>query len=307
MNYTEIPVLFITFARPVYARQSFNAIKKAKPSKLYFYSNKSRDENPEELRKNDEIRSFVNEIDWECDVKTYFRSEYVNVYESLWSAIDWVFANEENAIILEEDCVASKSFFSFCEQLLNKYKFDRRVWVISGNNYFGSYNPGDYDYIFSRYPFKYGWASWRDRWNLLERKEIPWKEIKEYQVHRQQFSLSKRKANFYINLQEKNYNFIQENPAWDYIFDFNMILNGGVGVIPKENLVTNIGELGEHNNFNDKRVHNRERSISDAYFIQKEPPFVIPNFKYDRLYFNGLYRRSSLFYRLVKKLTNLFL
>ena len=42
--YTESAVLFITFARPEYAEQSFNAICMAKPRYLYFYNNAPRKE-----------------------------------------------------------------------------------------------------------------------------------------------------------------------------------------------------------------------------------------------------------------------
>ena len=40
----ETPVLFITFVRPDYARQTWEGIKAAKPKTLYFYSNKGREE-----------------------------------------------------------------------------------------------------------------------------------------------------------------------------------------------------------------------------------------------------------------------
>ena len=53
----DTAVLFETFARPQYARQVFDQIKKAKPKKLYFYSNKARVDRPDEVRNNEEIRS----------------------------------------------------------------------------------------------------------------------------------------------------------------------------------------------------------------------------------------------------------
>lgn len=52
----DTAVLFETFARPQYARQVFDQIKKAKPKKLYFYSNKARVDRPDEVRNNEEIR-----------------------------------------------------------------------------------------------------------------------------------------------------------------------------------------------------------------------------------------------------------
>ena len=114
----DTPVLYITFARPEYASQSFAAIKKAQPKKLYFYSNKARTDRPDEVARNEEVRSYVKQIDWDCEVKTWFREDYVDVYTSLWGAIDWLFDNEEKGIIIEEDVVASLTFYSFVDQII---------------------------------------------------------------------------------------------------------------------------------------------------------------------------------------------
>lgn len=103
-------VLFETYIRDDYARIAFDAIKKAQPRKLYFYSNKAREDRPEDVRRNERIRSWVKEIDWDCDLHTFFREEYVDQYTSLSGAINWVFENEEQAIVLEDDCVASLAF-----------------------------------------------------------------------------------------------------------------------------------------------------------------------------------------------------
>jgi len=73
----DTAVLFETFARPQYARQVFDQIKKAKLKKLYFYSNKARVDRPDEVRNNEEIRSWVKEVDWDCELHTFFREVYL--------------------------------------------------------------------------------------------------------------------------------------------------------------------------------------------------------------------------------------
>lgn len=84
----DTAVLFETFARPQYARQVFDQIKKAKPKKLYFYSNKARVDRPDEVRNNEEIRSWVKEIDWDCELHTFFVKSmwmYIHPYKVLWT------------------------------------------------------------------------------------------------------------------------------------------------------------------------------------------------------------------------------
>ena len=128
------PVLFETFIRDDYARQVFDVIKRAKPLKLYFYSNKGRNQG-DEIEKNDRIRSWVKEIDWDCELHTFFREECVDVYTSLKGAVDWVFETEESVIVLEDDVVPTFAFFDFCDQMITKFKDDHRVWNISGDNF----------------------------------------------------------------------------------------------------------------------------------------------------------------------------
>ena len=39
-------------------------------------------------------------------------------------AINWVFQTNDRAIILEDDCFPNQNFFSFCNELLEKYEND---------------------------------------------------------------------------------------------------------------------------------------------------------------------------------------
>ena len=159
----DTAVLFETFARPQYARQVFDQIKKAKPKKLYFYSNKARVDRPDEVRNNEEIRSWVKEIDWDCELHTFFREEYVDVYTSVQGAMDWVFENEEQAIVLEDDCVPSVAFFEYCDFFLNKYKEDKSIGFISGANYLKNYIPQKgVDHIYCNLFCFYGFATWNE-------------------------------------------------------------------------------------------------------------------------------------------------
>lgn len=298
MYQNSVPVLFITFARHDYARQTFDGIKKARPSKLYFYSNKARIDKPEELERNNIIRSFIKEIDWECNLKTYFREEYVDVYSSLWSAIDWIFNNEEQAIILEEDCVPSLAFFDFCNQLLPKFKDDLRIWVLSGNNLIEGYNPNGYDYFYSYFPYLYGWASWRNRWQKVIRSRLPYEEILQYKLFDQIYvkPMAVKQA---LNFTRK----IVETPAWDYRFTISMKCNGGFGVIPRINLVSNIGVKGVHNSRFSGFVHKRTLPENREYLIARLPPFVFPDYNYTQQWYKTYYlKKNRIYYKICNRI-----
>ena len=301
----ETPVLFVTFVRPDYARQTWEGIKATKPKTLYFYSNKGRAEKEGEVERNNEIRSYINEIDWDCDLHIFFREECVNVYDSLRGAIDWLFDNEERGIILEEDCVPTKAFFSFVDQMIEKFKEDKRVWCISGDNIIKQ-NPSGYDYMFSHLHAMYGWASWRDRWRMVDWEHLYIKETIDEHIYYRLFKSkeqAKAKEKALSNMEDMLY----RTKCWDYIFGLCMDQYHALTVQPKEHLVKNIGVTGQHHTKAKVSQYNCEPNPSaEEYVIAKEPPFVFADFEHDYLTYCQLLRKPSFFKRVKNRLSSLF-
>jgi len=276
------PVLFETFARPDYARQAFDAIKKAQPRSLYFYSNKARTDRPDEVKRNEEIRAFVKEIDWECDLHTFFRDEYVDVFTSLWGSLDWFFNNVEEGIVLEEDCVASLAFFDYCDKLLPQYRDNKRIRLISGDNFTPEFSPKGYDYFFSRYMHIYGWASWNDRWKKMDRVMDLWPKIKE----------SNLKTYFVHFLPWAYYNFIlgqtykkpHNTKSWDSVTLYDMIRNDEYAIVPAVNLVDDIGNIGA-NAIVDAGLRVLEKYDNNTYPIETYPAKIDAIDSYDYKHF----------------------
>ena len=301
----ETPVLFVTFVRPDYARQTWEGIKATKPKTLYFYSNKGRAEKEGEVERNNEIRSYINEIDWDCDLHIFFREECVNVYDSLRGAIDWLFDNEERGIILEEDCVPTKAFFSFVDQMIEKFKEDKRVWCISGDNIIKQ-NPSGYDYMFSHLHAMYGWASWRDRWRMVNWDHLYIKETIDEHIYYRLFKTkeqAKAKEKALSNMEDMLY----RTKCWDYIFGLCMDQYHALTVQPKDHLVKNIGVTGQHHTKAKVSQYNCEPNPSaEEYVIAKEPPFVFADFEHDYLTYCQLLRKPSFFKRVKNRLSSLF-
>ena len=145
----EIPVLFVFFNRKDVTLKAFERICQIKPAKLYLAQDGYRaDKGKQEADKILEIRECVlGMIDWECEIKTLFRTQNVGCGAGVKTAIDWMFENEEYGIILEDDCVAESSFWTFMQQLLIRYKDDQRIGMIAG------YNPLDNIYTDASYTF----------------------------------------------------------------------------------------------------------------------------------------------------------
>ena len=72
----NIPILFIIFRRKDIALKSFERIKQVKPAKLYIACDGARENIKGEAELVKETQeSILQQIDWECEVKTLFRTK----------------------------------------------------------------------------------------------------------------------------------------------------------------------------------------------------------------------------------------
>lgn len=291
MENKDVAVLLIAFSRIDYARKTFEAIKKAKPAKFYFYTNKGREDHPEECEKNEIVKQLAKEVDWPCEFKTWFRDEPINVLDSIRLAIDWVFQNEEMAIIMEEDSVGAPSWFDFASDMLVKYKNDRRVWMIGGSNYAEDYNPKGYSYHFSRDFFINGWASWRDRWYQVPWGHLDYKRIINSGVIDSYYP-SKKERKFHTERLLTYGDELEVNQCWDYAFWYTAVENFAFSIIPYRHLVQNIGVKGEHQGplaklrGNKLMVPYNPITFWDERIINIQHPLVIcPENDFDRIIF----------------------
>ncbi len=163
------PVLLVIFNRPKTTQLVFEAIRRAKPARLYIAADGPRKNVESDIKNCAEARKIVEQIDWDCAVQTLFRNGNVNCGRGPSSAFTWFFEHEEEGIILEDDCLPSQSFFWFCQELLEYYRDDTRVMHIGGNNFLNGWKKdNDYSYYFSRSGHIWGWATWRRAWKMFD-------------------------------------------------------------------------------------------------------------------------------------------
>ena len=157
------PVLFCIFNRPELTARVFESIRARQPHQLFIASDGPRDSNSDDVTKVEAARQIVSRVDWECDVSTRFLSENLGCKHAMSSAISWAFEKTEDLIILEDDCLPHASFFGYCDSLLDRYRNEDSVMMISGNNFQPS-RRSDASYYFSRWTHIWGWATWKRAW-----------------------------------------------------------------------------------------------------------------------------------------------
>lgn len=303
----EAPVLLIVFNRPDTTLKVFEAIRNVKPKKLYISADAPREGNEADILNCKKTKEIVKKVDWDCDVHYNFHEKNLGCGPGPASAISWIFNHEDRAIILEDDCVPAKSFFPYCNELLEKYKDDNRIWMVSGNNYNEERKVGDSSYFISRYGHSWGWATWRRAWNHFDHKMSFFNRFVDQKQIYNAFS-NKEQAEFFLKTYKKIYN----NPKnlshiWDFQFGFAIISNGGLSIVPAKNLVTNIGFIGTHS-VEKTRYHGR--SVDPDFTIIKHPDFILPNAYYDKYHFKKHWKKmgnSTMFKRVMRKLFKVIL
>ena len=247
-NVLNTAVLFLVFNRLDTTKQVFEAIRHAKPPRLYVAADGVRANKEGEADKIQAVRDYIMQnIDWKCEVETLFWEENLGCKYAVSRAITWFFKNEEQGIILEDDCLPSQSFFWYCEELLERYKEDMRVGQISGDNFQKGVKRGESDYYFSIYSHIWGWASWANRW-------------KNYDVNLNSFDDAKfieevfdKKSNkkYWIDIYKKIK--VKSVDTWDYQWTFVLWKAKQLSVLPNINLIENIG-------FGEGAAHTTEES-----------------------------------------------
>ncbi|MEM6804755.1 MAG: hypothetical protein AAF696_25380, partial [Bacteroidota bacterium] len=197
------PVLFLVFNRPDVTKRVFDAIKAAKPKRLYVAADGPRSHKAGEAQKVEEVRRITSQIDWDCELFSLFRDENLGCKLAVSSAINWFFEQEEAGIILEDDCLPDPSFFDFCAEMLEHYKDENRVMKITGSNFIGQhFKQNQYSYFFSHYTHVWGWASWRRAWKHFTLEMTDYEELKDNGMLASSFS-SKDEENYFWNEWER--------------------------------------------------------------------------------------------------------
>jgi len=319
MDQLHTPVLLITYKRIDTTEKVIESIAKVRPLKLYIASNAPNPLKTDDEEKVNAVRRMLEEkINWPCTVSKLYRKEHLSAKDSISSAIIWLFNNEEEGIILEDDILPDTSFFSYCEVMLEKYRNDNRVRFINGCN-FGYKGLINESYGFTRFMNMWGWATWKrsidlvdfsmKEWNALADKEKFLADILEGQVEK-----TKRIAiDYFKETFDNTYDSVIN--TWDYQCIFSNFLTKTYCVFPAKNLVQNLGfnNDGTHTNFEPyflvdlklNKINFPVKNNSTITIVPAYEEFVIErwaNLKIrHRLYYSFKYRSY-----LVKKIIRFF-
>jgi hypothetical protein len=205
---------------------------------LYVAADGPRRHVPGETEKCAEARALVQNIPWPCTVKTLFSDVNLGVDPAVESAVTWFFENESEGIILEDDCIPHPDFFTFAGEMLERYRDDERVMMVSGNNFQNGIVRSDGSYYFSHYGNTWGWATWKRAWSTYDTTLAALSDFIEQNTLATILPRAEEQR-FWIRYLRKLH--AGTRTAWDTKWLFAQWLHHGVAIVPNANLVENIG------------------------------------------------------------------
>lgn len=226
----DIPILFVIFNRPDVTSQVFNCIRIRKPKILYIAADGPRNHIPSDELLCHETREICSKIDWPCQVFQKYSDQNLGCGKSVSDAISWFFSHEQYGIILEDDCLPSSSFFTFCQTNLKKYEQHSQIMHISGSCHVPENLTGDFSYYYSQFEHVWGWATWRRAWQHYDFN------LRTYNDQSRLLVKNKNKKHMLDRLKKENTKF-----TWDYQWYFSITSKDGLCITPRKSLIKNIG------------------------------------------------------------------
>lgn len=271
-NSTCPPVLILAFNRPDTTRRVLDAVRLARPSRLYLAVDGPRADRTGDADAVREVRGLTREIDWDCDTRTLFAEHNLGCKVAVSQAITRFFSEIEAGIILEDDCVADPSFFPYAADLLERYRDDNRVAMVSGDNFEEGRRRTTHSYYFSRYAHIWGWATWRRAWRWYDHRMALWPELREGGWLMDVLG-DAAAVRYWTRMFNETY--AERNTSWAYRWMFSIWAQSGLAILPNVNLVSNIG-------FGEQATHTVAQGSALASlrttsieFPLSHPPYVI--------------------------------
>lgn len=270
----QTPVLLLAFNRPEATRAVLRRLTDAGVRRLYVHCDAARPTRPGEVEKVSEVRALIDALPADIDVRRLYREQNIGLRDGIFGALNWVFDQEETAIILEDDCVPDLSFFPYCTELLTRYADSEQVMHIAGSNLAEQHTGHQLSsYLFSRFALVWGWATWRRAWAKMD---IDMTDLADFERNGQITALIDNTMAQTYMMSKFNATKRRENNSWAYAWSYSVLKNKGVCIVPKVNLIHNVG-IGTAEATHTTKVNPiTQRQAQSLHFPLQHPAHIQP-------------------------------
>lgn len=301
----KVPILVIGFNRPKVLRQCIAKLEESKPINIYFACDGPRANKENENSLVNEVRSVMeNEITWNCTKHYRYNEENKGCEITESEAITWVLEENEYVIVVEDDIIAPYSFLKFAQEMLFRYKDNEIIYQVTSDNTTPMEFPNHEDYCFSRYGHIWGWATWRRAWNNFDLYVNDFEESKRKIASRSDLSdYEKKRFRFVCErlIREDKKKSIYPKHTWDCIWSYIKWRDGGLSIVPRFHLSSNIGVDGLHTKI---KSSDHYMPYREDFEVINHPKVVKCNRVYDDYHYSKHLKRAPFVLRQWQRVTN---
>ena len=280
-----VPVAIVFFNRIEPLKQLVARLAEVNPPKIYLISDGARDGREGEAEKVVECRDFMANLHWACEVKSNYAGKNMGCRARVTSGLDWLFKQEERAIILEDDCIPEPEFFPWVEKMLERYADESKVLSVSGTNLRPQLCDQIRDAVFSKYSMIWGWATWRRAWQRNDKDLLLFTDACKRRLFKKW--LGKWRAEWYWR-----YLLTHVKTSWGYRWAFTHFVYEAYCVVPPVNLVENIGMMGVDATHTSSNPYYLAPVRRDWNFPGEMPSVVVNNATLDNWIEDNFFSRS---------------
>lgn len=281
----DVPVMIMVWCRPKLQKLQFDVIRQARPSRLFIVSDYGR--NAQENSQIEESRKILEVVDWECEIHRLYWNENQGMYATGRYSQKYFWNHVEYGIFLEDDIIPAVSFFRFCQELLMKYKDDKRILGICGMNHLEEYDSPSGDYFFAHVASIWGIAYWKRTYDSFENYQ---ETIDSYTIR--EVSKIANKDTYFCKAM-RGY---AEKDVWDghvagpeFYLSLNVYAGNQLWIVPKKNMISCYGcESGStHAVDSIKKMAKGDAQMfcMKTYDLNKDimhPNYVFPDLTYEK-------------------------
>jgi hypothetical protein len=269
------PVVLISFNRPDATRRTLEQIRAAAPAQLFLIADGPRGGHESDAANCAAVRQELEAVDWRCEVHRRYNETNRGIDATIELGLDWVFTHVEQAIILEDDCLPHQDFFRFGTELLERYRDTEVVWQVSSRAPWVAPEVfGGASYAFGACGPIWGWATWRRAWSA-HRTRFP----RAHDGPAPPIEAQLDKTRLLTRKGRRYFSDIAADPEgsafrWDSHWALSTVCERGLAILPRANLVENIG-FGEQ--ASNTRAPIRQRGLETLTWPLTHPGQVEAN------------------------------
>lgn len=282
----DVPVRVNIWIRPECQKAQFEVLKQARPSVMFLISDGGRNEREwAAIRENRKL--FDQGVDWECTVYKLYEDQNNGLYAMGKKGSTLIWSKVDRCIFLEDDYIPSVSYFSFCAELLEKYKDDERIEAICGMNHCEKWDAATSDYFFADVGSIWGQAYWK---RCYEQRDPEHKYGQDPYVMDLLKQNTKKDERAWKALSGYAKNPLHNNhvAGGEFYHRFAIIGQHKLFIIPKYNMISNIGCTADSAHANEYKLMPKgirqvfNMKTYELQFPLKHMNYVIPDLEYTK-------------------------